>query len=123
MSATHWSRLFEELSGLICMRNRADPRIASIIVWSDVTRAEAPQCPIVKKERGRGDARLLTSRTSALHETDIGRGERFRLRQRLSLYAIQLAAACDENRPLCVSVRTIVDEETRSHRAPHLRSS
>lgn len=121
MGDTHWFRLFEELPGLTRMRTTADPRIASIIVWSDVTRAEAPHCPIVKMERGRGDARLLTSRTSALHEADIGRGERFRLRQRLSLYATQLAAACDQNRPLCVSVRAIVEEETRTRRTAQLR--
>ncbi|WP_179199907.1 TniQ family protein [Streptomyces sp. NRRL B-24572] len=123
MGATHWSRLFEELPRLTLMRTSADPRIASIIVWSDVTRAEAPQCPIVKKERGRGDARLLTSRTSALHEADIGRGERFRLRQRLSLYATQLAAACDQNLPLYVSVRAIIEEETRTRCTSRLRSS
>lgn len=56
MGDTHWSHLFEKLPRLTHMRSTADPRIASIIVWSDVTRAEAPQCPIVKKERGRGDA-------------------------------------------------------------------
>jgi hypothetical protein len=101
--------------------SRKGPRIASIIVRSDVTRAEAPQCPLVRKERGRGDARLLTSRTSALHEADVGRGERFRLRQRLSLHATQLAAACDQNQPLCVSVLAIVEEETRTRRTAQLR--
>lgn len=121
MGDTHWSRLFEELPGLARMRATADPRIASIIVWSDVTRAEHPRCPIVRKERGRGNARLLTFRTSALHEADVGRGERFRLRQRLRLYATQLAAACDQNQPLCVSVRAIVAEETRTRLTAQLR--
>ncbi|MFF6880380.1 hypothetical protein ACFY9S_34510 [Streptomyces sp. NPDC012474] len=121
LHTSHWSRLFEELPGLARMRATTDPRIASIIVWSDVTRAEHPQCPIVRKERGSGNARLLTSRTSALHEADVGRGERFRLRQRLSLYATRLAAACDQNQPLCVSVRAIIAEETRTRRTAQLR--
>lgn len=121
MGDTHWSRLFEELPGLARMRATADPRIASIIVWSDVTRAEHPRCPIVRKERGRGNARLLTFRTSALHEADVGRGERFRLRQRLRLYATQLAAACDQNQPLRVSVRAIVAEKTRTRLTAQLR--
>ncbi|MEV6586849.1 hypothetical protein [Streptomyces acidicola] len=121
MGNGHWSRLFEELPGLALMHATADSCIASIIVWSDVTRAEAPHCPIVKKERGRGDARLLTSRTSALHEADIGRGDRFRLRRRLSLYATQLATACDQNLPLYVSVRAIIEKETLTRRAARLR--
>ncbi|MER6068701.1 TniQ family protein [Streptomyces sp. NPDC001817] len=115
MHDSHWSRLFEDLPRLAHMRATTDPRIASIIVWSEATRSEAPRCPIVQKVRGTEEARLLTCGTSPLHEADLGHGERIRWRNRLTLYAMQVGTACDQNRLLRVSVRKIIEQETRMH--------
>ncbi|WP_392872750.1 TniQ family protein [Streptomyces sp. LN499] len=124
LPGTDWRVLFDGLDRLGGMHDRADPRIASVIIWSDVTQDAAINCPIITALRGVGDSRALTSRTSALHEADLGSGQRTRMRQRLNRYASHLAKACDQNRLQSVSMAAVVAEETRLHRGalPQLES-
>ncbi|MFF9769203.1 hypothetical protein ACF1GT_21805 [Streptomyces sp. NPDC014636] len=111
MSRSDRKALFEGLPRLDRMRQH-DPRIMSIIVWRDVTQAEAWYCPIVEAERAVGGQRRLTSSTSSLHEVDHSSTNRFRLRRRLRLYATQLGSACAQTGPLFADVGAAVQQET-----------
>lgn len=110
-----WRQLLHGLHRLNPQRGIANSHVAAVIIWSEVTQAEAPRCPIAQNLRAAGDTKNLTSRVNMLNEADLGRGNHFRLRRRLSLYAAQLATACDQNLPLHVSAADVVAHEMRLH--------
>ncbi|NUR03655.1 MAG: TniQ family protein [Streptomyces sp.] len=118
-SMRHWrmpdtdrDRLFDNLHRLEHMQTQADPRITSIIVWSDVTQSEPLRCPIVVAARSAGDAPALITAASHLHEAYLGHGQRYRLRRRLNLYATYLARYCDQDEALSVDTDVVVAQET-----------
>ncbi|MFF3672942.1 hypothetical protein ACFYYS_03020 [Streptomyces sp. NPDC002120] len=95
MSAPDWAPLYDGLNLLQRRQAKADPRVLSAVVWSEVNQAECPHSPIVLALRGTAEARAVTSRASAFNAINLVQGQRYRFRRRLDLYTARLGKACD----------------------------
>ncbi|MBE8477722.1 MULTISPECIES: TniQ family protein [Streptomyces] len=123
MRASDWNVMREGLPGLTEHGAHADPRLASICVWSEVTQGEHIYSPTVLELRSLGstsEARRLGGCAGKFMNVDHD-GATLRLRRRLYLYADRLALACDLDREQSIPVDEIVREETESETVPHVR--
>ncbi|WP_369387350.1 TniQ family protein [Streptomyces sp. CG1] len=106
-----WRAMCDGLPRLDRLRENADTRIGSALIWAEATQGERMRSPVVLDLRQRGeDTQPLASRLGRL--SDGLRGPSLRLRRRLRLYAERLATSCDHKRDLAVPVLQIVRDET-----------
>jgi hypothetical protein len=108
-------RLFGNLHRLERLRTQMDPRFMSIVVWSDVTRGEPSRSPFAVAVRSAGGTQALTTLIGHFHEANLGHGQRFRLRQRLALYATYLAGSCDQDEELSVDTDVVIAQEADAY--------
>ncbi|WP_327713628.1 TniQ family protein [Streptomyces sp. NBC_00464] len=120
MPDTDRDRLFDSLHRLERLRTQMVPRFMSIVVWSDVTRGEPSRSPFAVAVRSAVGTQALTTLIGHFHEANLGHGQRFRLRQRLALYATYLARSCDQDEKLSVDMDVVVAQEADAYspRAP-----
>jgi transposase len=105
-----WLAMSDGLPGLERLREKAIPMMGSALIWADVTEGERMHSPVVLDLRETGeDTRALCA---LLYRMGNGaRGPSLRLRRRLHLYAERLAASCDKNHDLAVSVCEVIRKE------------
>ena len=108
----HHHAMCENLPKLQKFRQQSDPSPVEVLVWSAVAEAEYRHSPTLNAPLGGAEARSLTLRIHRIVRTPSLEGSSSRrLRGRIDRYATRLAAACDHDLELKVSVGEVVDEE------------